>query len=192
MPSINFYIEKRKNPDGTTRAENLQILLYFSYDGRRFQYNTGEKCHLKHWDKENQRLYRNVIHGIQVNAYLENLGKELLTIYHEAKASGIRPGYDFLRSSLNNKGRSTEFGFFEAYMEFIDENFDRWTISTFRKVKTTYNHLRKFTDNSGFDLKFEKIDRYFFDEYINYFLDSYKHSNSNMRGTYFALCVLLV
>ncbi len=181
MPSVKFYIEKRKTSDGTTRTENLPILLYFSYEGRRFQYNTGEKCHLKQWDKETQRLYRNVLHGNQVNAYLDYLSKEILKIYREAKASGIRPGYDFLRSSIKNRGKSSGYGFFEAYMEFIDENFDRWTISTFRKVKTSYNHLRKFTDTSGFELKFEKIDRYFFDAYINYFLDNFKHSNTTIH-----------
>jgi len=181
MPSINFYIEKRRKPDGTPRTDNMPVLLYFSYEGRRFQYNTGEKCHLKQWDKESQRLYKNVLYSKQVNAYLDFLQEELLNIYLEAKASGIRPGYDFLRASLKNRGKSTGFGFFDAYMEFIDENFDRWTISTFRKVKTTYNHLRKFTEHSGFDLKFEKIDRYFFDSYINYFLDIYKHSNTTIN-----------
>ena len=181
MPAVNFYIEKRKKHDGTLRRENLPILLYFSYEGKRFQFNTGEKCHLKHWNSEKQRLYSNVVHSMQVNAYLDFLGEEVLEIYHKAKASGIRPGFDYLRNSLRNRGRSSGIDFFEAYMEFIDEHYDRWTISTFRKVKTSYNHLRKFSEQSGLDLSFEKIDRYFFDRYIHYYSDNLKHSNTTIH-----------
>ena len=54
MASVKFYIEKRKDKAGRLKAKNVPVLLFFSFDGKRLQYYSGERIDSDDWDEENQ------------------------------------------------------------------------------------------------------------------------------------------
>jgi len=179
MASLNFYLEKRRDKDGRIRTENVPVLLYFSFDGQRLQLNTGEKIDFDKWDNENQRVGESAPGSMQINACLELLADEVIQTYREAKAAGIQPGPEYLRKNLKARPRQTSHSFFEILMRFINSNSEKWSIHTFRKIKTNYNHLREFEAKTGYRLDFNRINQDFFEKYINFFLDK-GHSNATV------------
>jgi integrase len=177
MASLNYYLEKRRSSSNLSRRENLPILLYFSYEGKRFQYYTGEKTDLKYWDHISQRVYDSS-RGRQINDLLNYLNDEVWALYRKAKASGIKPGNDYFRNALRKSSRRSSYDFFDIFMRFIDEKHVSWSISTFRRVKTVYNHLRAFSETCGYMVSFEKINNVFLEAFIEYFSVRLGQSNN--------------
>jgi site-specific recombinase XerD len=179
MASLNFYLEKRRDKEGRIRTENVPILLYFSFDGHRLQINTGEKINLGQWDNEKQRVSASVPGSRQVNACLELLADEVIQAYREARAAGIQPGPEYLKQNLRARPRRTSHSFFDTLMKFIHANSERWSIHTFRKIKTNYNHLREFEAKTGYRMEFNRINQDFYDHYIRFFLEK-GHTNATI------------
>jgi len=55
MGSVKFYLEIRKSREKSPE-KNLPIYLYFTFDKKRFQYNTGLKTDVNLWDKKRQKV----------------------------------------------------------------------------------------------------------------------------------------
>ena len=180
MASVKFYIEKRRDEHGRIRTRNVPILLFFSFDGKRLQLNTGERVNAGDWDGEKQIIRPGTAGSKQINRYLHSLGDELLDIYREARSMGMQPGINYLRDQLKYRRRKGNIDFFDVLMRFIDENHDRWSIHTFRKIRTAYNHLRSFSEAEQIDIRFDRIDKGFLDSYVRFFRIKYGHSNNTI------------
>jgi len=81
---------------------------------------------------------------------------------------------------LKYRRRKDNIDFFDVLMRFIDENHSRWSIHTFRKIRTTYNHLRGFSNAEQMDIEFNRIDNEFFERYVRYFRIKFNHSNNSI------------
>ncbi len=181
MASLNFYLEKRKRNTGNFSDCPLPVMLYFSYRGRRrFQWYTGEKARLTEWDRKTQRIKEGIDRGMLINAYLDKLSRKVWELYREAKNSGIPATFEYFRNGLRDYKTGRQVPFFDVFFGFIDRNNSKWSITTFRKVKTNYNHLKCFAAQYGESLRFESIDRAFFEEYIRYFQRK-GHQNSTIK-----------
>ena len=180
MASARFYLEKRKDENGRTRTKQVPILLYFSFDGKRLQLNTGERIDFVDWDFRAQRVLAPARGSKAMNRYLQSLADEVMGIYLEARTIGLNPGIDYLRKQIKYNRRKENIGFFDVFMLFIDENHHRWSIHTFRKIRTTYHHLRKFAETEQIEIEFSRIDRTFLEQYIRFFRIKYSHSNNTI------------
>lgn len=180
MASVRFYIEKRRDDQGKALTRNRPVLLYFSFDGKRVQLNTGEKVDAGDWDAGKQIVRPDRKGASQINRYLKSLSEEILQIYGEARSLGIRPGKEYIRNELKLRSRRSLIDFFDVMMRFIDENHNDWSIHTFRKMRTTYNHLRNFADSEDMEINFNRIDGKFLDRYAKFFRIKYKHSNNTI------------
>ncbi len=169
MASVNFYLEKRRDQEGRIKTRNVPVLLYFSYDGRRLQLNTGEKTDFENWDAEAQKVRETVPSCNQINAYLNSLAMEVTNLYREARQLGIKPGNAYFRDNLKNRKTHSGVKFFDIFMKFIDDKNDKWSIYTFRKIKTNYRHLRDFSEKSGYMIDFDRINEDFYRKYIDFF-----------------------
>jgi integrase len=103
-----------------------------------------------------------------------------MEIYLEAKTMGLNPGVDYLRKQIKYNRRKDNIGFFDAFMSFIDENHERWSIHTFRKIRTNYHHLRKFSETEQIEIEFNRIDRNLLEQYVRFFRIKYNHSNNTI------------
>jgi site-specific recombinase XerD len=65
-------------------------------------------------------------------------------------------------------------------MLFIDENHNKWSIHTLRKIRTNYHHLRKFAETEQIEIEFSRIDRNFLEQYIRFLRIKYNHSNNTI------------
>lgn len=180
MSSIKYYIERRRDELGRVRTRNIPILLYFSFDGNRFQLYTGERVDMGDWDSKNQCVKNGVPGSKQINRYLSFLGEEVRSIYLEALSIGIQPGTRYIRDQLRSRRRKIKVDFFDVLMRFIDENHNQWSIHTFRKVRTAYNHLRQFSETEQINIEFERIDPHFIERYARFFRIKYNHTNTTI------------
>lgn len=180
MASAKFYLEKRKDENGRTRMKHVPILLYFSFDGKRLQLNTGERIDFSDWDFNAQRILMSARGSKELNRYLQSLADEVTGIYLDARTMGLNPGTDYLRNQMKYNRRKENISFFDVFMLFIDENHHRWSIHTFRKIRTTYHHLRKFAETEQIEIGFNRIDKTFMEQYIRFFRIKYNHSNNTI------------
>lgn len=179
MASVNFYLEKRRDLNKRIKKQNVPVLMYFSYDGKRLQMNTGEKTDFEKWDFKQQKIIDKVSQSEQINGNLTFLADEIMSIYRNAKQIGIEPGNKYFREKLKSRKIHSEQRFFDIYMNFIEEKNEKWSIHTFRKIKTNYRHLRDFSEKTGYIIDFERINKDFFIRYINYFREK-EHTNSTI------------
>ncbi len=180
MASVRYYIEKRRDENGRLINRNVPILLYFSFDGKRLQLNTGERVDAGDWDSGKQMVRQEAPGSKQLNRYLSSQGQELMDIYREARATGIRPGTRYLREQLRYRRRRDGIDFFDVLMRFIDENHAHWSIHTFRKIRTVYNHLRTFSETEKIKIEFHRINEDFLDHYVRFFKIKFGHSNNTI------------
>jgi integrase len=180
MATVRFYLEKRKDVDGHIRRKNVPILAYFSFEGKRLQLTTGERINFSDWDFQEQRAYPDSKGAKQLNNYLQSLAAEILDIYRGAKTIGMTPGVEFIREQIKYRRRRDTLSFFDVFMRFINENYSNWSIHTFRKIKTNYNHLRKFSESEEIEIEFNRIDKDFLDRYVRFFKIKYGHSNNTI------------
>ena len=180
MTIVRFYLEKRRDENGHVRRSNVPILAYFSFDGKRLQLTTGERISMSDWDFQEQKAREDARGSKQLNRYLQSLATEILDIYREAKTVGINPGMAYMREQLKQRKRTDNVKFFDVFMRFIDENHEQWSLYTFRKIKTTYNHLLRFARAEEMDIEFNKIDQDLLDRYVRFFRIKYSHSNNTI------------
>lgn len=78
MPTVNFYLRSGK-------GDELPIILFFSYNSKRFKYSTGLKVNHTFWNAEKQRVREVARIGIGVarsyNDQLSHLERNVVEIY---------------------------------------------------------------------------------------------------------------
>ena len=79
MPSTRYYLEKRRTINGEKNEKNLPIYLYFSFDKKRYQYNTGQKIDSHLWDKKKQRVKGSATGAFEINMMLEMFSERATT-----------------------------------------------------------------------------------------------------------------
>ena len=141
MAKVNFYL---KDPKGKT--ETL-IYLFFSYEGNRLKYSTGETINPKNWNEENQRVKKSFKDCFEINNLLDRIESEVKQIYREAITNNQKISPEFLRVSLDKRTSpqvSDKVGFFHYYEEFIETQKATKSYRTIQKYKTLINHLKDF------------------------------------------------
>jgi site-specific recombinase XerD len=181
MPKINFYPEKRKSELGVLRVRNVPLLLFFSFEGKRLQFYTGERIDLKDWDYEHKKILSSHPENASINEHLDFLKRRVLEAYRDTKLSGQQITISLLRKRLKEVLTKGSASFFNLLIQFIEEKNSEWTLDTFRKIKTFYNHLRNFTVKTGIEPDLSGMDDVFFHKLIEYFRNDCHHIDSTIR-----------
>lgn len=181
MASVTIYPERRKNEYGVLKVRDVPLLLFFSFEGKRLQYYTGERIDMKDWDFEKRKVLSSHPEADSINAYLNFLRRHLMDLYREAREKGEEITLKVLRDAMHATKYNRHKPFFALFIQFIEDNHGRWTLSTYRKVKSLYNHLRKFTDWSGMEPDLSQVDRGFLESLAQYFRKECGHLDSTIR-----------
>ncbi len=168
MPKVNFYLEKRRDHLGRRITGMRPVMLYFSFQGKRLQVYTGEKVEMDSWDGDNCRMERAVPGSERLNAYLDSLEQEVLRLYDQAMAMGIPMSPRWFRERLKIRHANKRVQFFDVFLEFIRLHTGQWSLSTFKKVKALYNHLREF-EQEHYPISFERIQTGFVHDFLSRF-----------------------
>lgn len=181
MASAKFYIEKRRNSKGKIKIERVPIYLYFSYNGKRFQYYTGERIDSKFWDQKKCRVKSSYPGSFELNALLDQLSEKAYRFYRERRIAGSIPGLEEFRNEFSSAPKTdqvkTVFNYYQEYLESIRSSIGHNTI---KKYTTTYNHLLQFVSSRKMELTFNSFDDHFINSFINFSIGELKHNNNTI------------
>ena len=80
MATVNFYLK-------SSDSEERLIYLFFSAEGKRIKYSTGEKIQLKYWNDKPQRAKnrRSFLQATSLNDFVDRMKAEAFSIYREMR-----------------------------------------------------------------------------------------------------------
>ncbi len=181
MANVVFYPERRKNDHGILIVKNVPVLLFFSFEGNRLQYYSGERIDLKDWDFENRQVLSSHSQYVSINKRFEFLKQRMLEAYRDLQLSGKDISVPLLRKKLKELLKKGDASFFDLLILFIEEKNKEWTLTTYRKIKSFYNHMRNFRNKTGVEPDLATFDEKFYKELVNYFRHECKHLDSTIR-----------
>jgi site-specific recombinase XerD len=183
MAKVNFYL---KDPQTDLSPKNQKLTLinmFFSYDGNRFKYSTGETIHPKYWNAEDQKVKKTYKGSTEINNLLESKEEAIKKIYREAQLTNKKISPEFLKNNLD-KATATQIsdknGFFDYYEEFIKSQKPTKSFRTIQKYQTLLNHLTDFQNKKRLSIEFDKIDTKFYELLTAFFIDELKLMNNSI------------
>lgn len=194
-----FKLEKRKNSSGQLITENVPILVDFKFDGQRAIYPIGYRIDFDKWNEDERIVKRNNFDkkgntAGTINKRIDLIREQLPKIYNDALELGQTLTKKSIWQQLEKRIQAIEnisvapvednkpYTVIDYIQMFIDENRERWSVSTEKKIRTLKNHL------AGYNLKlsFNDITGEFLNKYIAYQRTVLKLNNTtNMK--YFKL-----
>lgn len=170
MAKAKFYL---KEP---TSTEETLIFLFFSYNGKRLKYSTGQKIHPKFWNETKQQAKetRQFPEYPELNEFLIKLGHNIQNVYRGYLSKGKVPSNKELREGLDvftNRGQyysnTSLFGFIEQFIE-DRAKMPRYAKGSITVYKNAFSHLKKYSEKKRCKLDFEDIDLDFFTNFQQY------------------------
>ena len=175
-----------------------ESLIYFTAsfknEGKTFVYSTGEKIHPREWDFENKRpanlsgrkkdaeLRRSI--DTQLSRY-SNFFIELISRY---KTINEKLTIDITKEEFNiefKKVSKNISDFFKVYDLFLqdkrDDNSDQAnTITTIKRYEYNKKLLEDFQTSKSYNLRFNTINKDFYNTFISYCVEVKKHSANTL------------
>jgi len=174
-----FHIEKRKDAAGKLLSEDRPVFMSVTFGGNRVIIGTGVKVDMNGWDNELQRIQSSYPGSQGFNNWLETMqeiaGKTMEALKYSDKEQSPE-SFRHLFQLLKPKYSS---GFFDLFFQFMESNSSSWSNATYRKVRTLYDLLREFEDQSPTPISFHKLDAQFLEGFITYCQEKgYKYSTT--------------
>ena len=175
-----------------------ESLIYFTAsfkdEGKTFVYSTGEKIHPKDWDFDNKRPAN--LSGRKKDAELRRVIDTQLSRYSNFFIELISR-YKTINEKLTIETTKDEFNvefkkvcknvsdFFKVYELFLqdkrDDNSDQAnTTSTISRYEYNKKLLEDFQNHKSYNLRFNTINRNFYNAFISYCVETKKHSANTL------------
>ena len=183
MAQVKFYLEKRKDADGTLITKDVPIFLFFSFNGKRLQHYTGIRINKSSWNPESMLVEKHP-ESKRYNETLKRLKRWVEEINDNSKALSQFLTLEEFRNKLKEKtgdapvkGASKSFReHFEEYLEVSKLSKKPKTITT---IRTTYNNLLDFSSKTRTALEFDNINQDFYNKLLDYCFKVKKFKNNN-------------
>ncbi|MFH0759785.1 MAG: phage integrase SAM-like domain-containing protein [Bacteroidota bacterium] len=121
------------------------------------------------------------------NAWLDTLAETAEKTWAAIQDSRENPDAEQFRSTFNEIKPKYSTGFFDVFFLFLESGINRWSTSTYRKVRTIFKHLREFENRADLTLSF----RNFNDSFPGRFEDFYAEKGNNDATTYKAVNIIV-
>src|SRR6056297_3108245 len=160
---VRFYIEKRKDPQGNLLTVRRPVIMTVAFHGRRVSISTGVTVDLEMWDQNLQRVKGDAPDSVGLNAWFDAMSETAGVTWKALAGLSEKPGVAEYREAFEQRKPRFSAGFFTVFYQFMEEGKNRWSMATYRKVRTIYNHMKEFEQESGRPLGFHRMDSAFLD-----------------------------
>lgn len=181
-----FYLEKRNDSEGKLLVNDRPVLMSVTFNGERVMLGTGIKVDMNGWNTEKQRVKPSYPGAPGLNDWLDTLEDAAGKAWKAVSSDGSSPGPEQFREAYRRVRPSYSPGFFQVFFEFLESGYTRWSVSTYRKVRTIYNHLREFEDHAGCHISFRGLD----ESFLHQFSAFYAGKGNNRTTTRKAINIL--
>ncbi len=161
-----FHIEKRKDAAGRLLSADRPVFMSVTFGGNRVIIGTGIKVDINGWDAEQQRIQASYPGSQRLNSWLESMqviaGKTMEALLHsenELSPESFRQLFQRLKPKYSA-------GFFDLFFQFMESSSSSWSNATYRKVRSLYNLLRQYENQSQTPISFHKLDAKFLEDFI--------------------------
>lgn len=180
ITEAKFYLEKRKNKEtGKIIIENVPILLFYSFKGKRLQYFTGYRVGAFQWDEKGMKVKKGFADAADINRELSKLKTKVEGIHDTAKALGEDLTVEDFRDRI--KGKSS-IKVKKAFSEYLSEYIGSSTLikgaGTMRSINSSFNILKEFSMEKGVRLEFKNITQGFYDVFLDYCFNTKNYKNA--------------
>lgn len=179
-----FLLDKEKEkPDSKLRYR-------IKWDGNTVAFNVGYRVDNNKWVAEAQRCKPNTTHGKKkisaatINSEINRLEEIVNDTFFFFEQTGHIPTSSEFRNEVNKRNgkivEKEEKTFFDYYQQFIIEQGkeNSWSENTYKRHKTTMNHLKKFAPDLTFaDLTHEGLSRL-----VDYFMSIEVDNETGMKN----------
>lgn len=187
MAQVKFYLDKRKDKDGQPVETNVPIFLFYSFNGQRLKYFTGEHVDAKnyvtdYWKTGKEPVKKTAPKADLINRNLQSLRLHVETAHSDAKALGVVPDVEYFRQKLNDKLKGgpedKQITFQEALELFVIFTERNKAYNTYKTVNSTANHLKAFIGKRP--LLFAQVDPKWAASFRNYLINA-GHLNNTVQ-----------
>jgi integrase len=182
-----FYIEKRKNENGDLILSDRPVFMSVSFHGKRTMLPTGLKVDLRDWNPESQRIRSSFPDSFSLNARLDAFEENANRTWESLFRNTGDPTVKEFRMAFNERKPKYHSGFLQVYLSFLEQGIDRWSTSTYRKVRTIYRHLSEYETWASTRLEFSQMT----EEFLDSFQDFYREKGNNANTTRSAVGILV-
>ena len=179
-----FLLDKEKDkPDSKLRYR-------IKWDGNTVAFNVGYRVDNNKWVAEAQRCKPNTTHGKKkisaatINSEINRLEEIVNDTFFFFEQTGHTPTSSEFRDEVNRRNgkivEKEEKTIFDYYQQFITEQGkeNSWSENTYKRHKTTMNHLKKFAPDLTFaDLTHEGLSRL-----VDYFMSIEVDNETGMKN----------
>lgn len=149
--------------------------------------SAGIKVDFNGWDTELQRVRSSYPGSHAFNSWLDTLSETASTTWKALQNLQEKPDSERYRKLFQELKPKFSSGFFDVFYLFMEKGSSRWSLSTYRKVRTIYKHLREFEDITGFRIAFNNLD----DTFLERFTAFYSEKGNSKTTTYKAVNILV-
>jgi len=181
MQNVKFYL---KNPNSNLDNQTL-IYLFWSFDGERLKYSTGETIKPSQWNSNPkvQRVKKTVTGSTDINCYLNNLDAQVKSFYRKGVTNKDNVTSNYLRQKLDDfkNGKNIKQNLFEFIDTYIKSVKALRSASTIQIYNNAFNHLKAFKEFYKKNLDFESINLDFYNKFTDYLIKE-KDFSANTVG----------
>ncbi|MHA7110786.1 tyrosine-type recombinase/integrase [Sunxiuqinia elliptica] len=188
--NILFFIDKEGNKETGYKPDG-KLRLRIRYNSGKIDFNVGYRVVIEKWSKETQRCKSGTTHGTkkvpatEINKEIQRLENLTNSIFKKFEVKELLPSTEEFREAFNlennritnNSTKSTN-NFYSVFDKFLDEcsTQNNWAEATYKKLKTTKNHLEKFDPN----ISFESLNESKLMAYMDYVKNDLSSRNSTL------------
>lgn len=179
-----FLLDKEKDkPDSKLRYR-------IKWDGNTVAFNVGYRVDNNKWVAEAQRCKPNTTHGKKkisaatINSEINRLEETVNDTFFFFEQTGHAPTSSEFRDEVNRRNgkivEKEEKTIFDYYQQFITEQGkeNSWSENTYKRHKTTMNHLKKFAP----DLTFADLTHEGLSQLVDYFMSIEVDNETGMKN----------
>ena len=182
---VKYIFELRK--DKMTQDGLMPIRILFRINSAVIKRNTGLSCKLEDW--QNNRVKANTkkekYYGYDIiNEKLSEIESKIQDISLFFRANKIKINKELFIEKFDSKEEikpSVFYDFFKCFDEYIEKGKLTKTPNTIKGQTTIKNYLENFSNETAFDISFDRINDFFFDS-----LMMYSYQTKEIKQNYFA------
>ena len=168
--SIKYYLEARKSSI-QNRDIAWPLVMSCSYSGIRIKMHLGIKVPASHWNSGMQMILNVSDQFGEMNSYLEGIRAVVINSFSLLQKDSEIPNPELLKAKIKESMPVFSRGFFDAYIEFMEEKHLGWAKSTYLKIRTLYNLLREYDAWQLGGLKLHNFSSNDFGQIESYFIN---------------------
>lgn len=156
MASVNFHLRDTKTTGKTS------IILSFNF-GKRLKLSTGISIKTNEWDERKQRIKKTTTGCVDLNATLNRMEEDILTVYNKAVKDAKLITIDYIKGEFKKvQGGIEEKDFHQFFAQFKEESKNKKTASTIKTYTVCYNVLKAYEKAKRKKITFDSIDLDFY------------------------------